>query len=61
MGPEILNSIYCLSFNRSLCADNDEMPSSILHQLIQEKEPEELECRQKEAHDHNNENDFESS
>ena len=38
MGPETLNAIYCLSCNRSLWADNDEMPSSFLHQIIQKEE-----------------------
>lgn len=67
MGPETLNAICCLSCNRSLWADNDEMPARILHQVIQEeeekkkKELEELERRQKEAHDQNIENDYESS
>ena len=38
MEPETLNAIYCLSCNRSLWTDNDKMPSSILHQIIQEEE-----------------------
>ena len=41
MGPETLNAIYCLSCNRSLWADNNEMPSSTLHQIIQEEEKKE--------------------
>ena len=54
MGPEILNSICCLTVNRSLWAANENMPARILHDIIQAEEKrkqEDQERRRKEEQD----------